>query len=84
MISGIDIDDLVGDAKTYKISTDGSTCVDTTYYWQPLETAPHGVKLQLLSKYGVAVYGVLSATQVATGFWESWSPLPKRKPQQTT
>jgi hypothetical protein len=62
-----------------KISSDGTTCVDYSYYWQPLDTAPHGVKVQMLSKYGVAAYGTLSPSTIADGFWVMWAPLPKLK-----
>lgn len=62
-----------------KITSDGVACVDQSYFWQPLTTAPHGVKIQLLSKHGVAVYGTLSPSSIAGGFWINWAPLPKRK-----
>jgi hypothetical protein len=64
---------------THKISSDGSTCVDTEYYWQQLTTAPHGVKVQLLSKHGVAAYGSVTPSTISVGFWTHWAPLPKLK-----
>lgn len=64
---------------THKISSDGSTCVDTAYYWQELDTAPQGVKVQLLSKHGVAAYGTVTPSTISTGFWINWAPLPKLK-----
>lgn len=64
---------------TDKVSSDGAAYVDHDYYWRELKTAPYGVKLQLLSKYGVASYGTLSPTSVTEGFWVNWAPLPKVK-----
>ena len=63
---------------TDKISGDGVACVDHSYYWRSLTSAPHGVKVQLLSKFGVAVYGVLTPATIAEGFWIAWAPLPKK------
>ena len=64
---------------TDRISGDGVAMVYHSYYWRPLETAPHGVKLQLLSIYGVASYGSLSPSIIEEGFWSAWAPLPKIK-----
>lgn len=64
---------------TIKTSSDGAACVDTNYYWQPLDTAPHGVKVQLLSKHGVAAYGSVTPSTISVGFWTHWAPLPKLK-----
>ena len=38
---------------------------------------PRGVKVQLLGKSGVAVYGQWNG---ADDFWVAWAPLPKRRP----
>ena len=64
---------------TDKISGDGAACVDHDYFWRPIETAPHGVKLQLLSIYGVASHGLLSPAIIEDGFWMGWTPLPKKR-----
>ena len=64
---------------TDRISGDGAACVDHDYFWRPIETAPHGVKLQLLSIYGVASHGLLSPAIIEDGFWVGWTPLPKRR-----
>ena len=64
---------------TSKVSSDGAAFVDQGYFWQPLEEAPQGVKVQLLSRYGVAAYGVVTGTTIEDGFWVAWAPLPKRK-----
>lgn len=62
-----------------KISGDGVACVDQDYYWRKLDTAPSGVKVQLLSKFGVAVYGIVTPSALEDGFWIAWAPLPKRQ-----
>ena len=67
---------------TDKISGDGVACVDHDYFWRPIETAPHGVKLQLLSIYGVATHGLLSPAIIEDGFWMGWTPLPKLKKEK--
>ena len=67
---------------TDKVSGDGTAYVDHDYYWRPLETAPHGVKLQLLSIYGVASHGLLSPAIIEDGFWIGWTPLPKLKKEK--
>lgn len=59
-----------------RTTADGVAVIDTEYFWQPIETAPRGVKIQLLSKYGVAVYGQASADD--DGYYIMWAPLPKR------
>ena len=64
---------------TDKVSGDGTAYVDHDYYWRPIETAPHGVKLQILSIYGVASHGLLSPAIIEDGFWVGWTPLPKVK-----
>jgi len=61
---------------SFKISSDGSTGIDTDYYWIEIDsTTPRGVKLQLLSISGVATYG----NYTGDTFWTHWAPLPKRK-----
>jgi hypothetical protein len=58
-----------------KINTTDRVAVDHDYYWQPIETCPLGVKVQLLGKGGVAVYG----QRDRSGWWTHWAPLPKLK-----
>jgi hypothetical protein len=40
------------------IDSTGVAAVDQNYFWQPIETCPRGVKVQLNSQAGVATYGV--------------------------
>lgn len=44
-----------------ELNADRTVAVDREYYWQPIGTCPRGVKVQLLGKGGVAVYGNYSA-----------------------
>jgi len=64
---------------TNKTSSDGSTCIDTDYYWQPIDTAPMGVKVQGLSRYGVANYTIITNNTLFEKFYTHWAPLPKLK-----
>jgi hypothetical protein len=58
-------------------SSDSNVIVDTEYYWQPIATCPLSAKVQLLSKYGVAVYGEYH-NDSESDFWTHWAPLPKK------
>lgn len=64
-----------------RLSGDGAAVVDTTYYWQPIETCPISAKVQLLGKGGVAVYGVYTGKK-DDNFWTHWAPLPKLRKQK--
>lgn len=69
---------------TIKTSSDGSAAVDHDYFWRDIKDAPQGVKVQLLSRYGVASYGMVTPSTLPVGFWTHWAPLPKlRKETQT-
>ena len=52
--------------------------VDENYYWRPIETAPLGAKLQLLTQGGVAIHGKLNRRDRDEGFYLGWTPLPNR------
>lgn len=56
--------------------TQSRVAVDLDYYWQPMETCPRGVKVQLLGIGGVAVYGTYDGKNKD---WQGWAPLPKRR-----
>lgn len=58
-----------------RLNRDRSVAVDLDYYWQPMSTCPLGVKVQMLTTLGVAVYGNYSGNQKG---WDGWAPLPKR------
>ena len=62
------------------IQTNRTVAVDQNYYWQPMDTCPRGVKVQMLSAGGVALYSTYNG---AAGFWRGWAPLPN-KPEWMT
>lgn len=56
-----------------EVSTHRRVAVDQGYFWRPLGTCPTGIKVQLLTDGGVAVYGLYSTR--SEGF-VAWAPLP--------
>ena len=65
---------------THKIDSTGTAAVAIDHYWIPIdENTPRSVKLQLLSKAGVAVYGTYHGDK----FWTHWCPLPKLMKETT-
>lgn len=58
-----------------KITT-SKVAVDQTYYWQPMNTCPTNVKVQLLNAGKVAVYGTYDGK---SSQWLGWAPLPKTR-----
>jgi hypothetical protein len=58
---------------THTLNAAKTVAVAIDVYWIPIETAPRGVKVQLLGKGNVATYG----TYYGDKFWTHWSPLPK-------
>lgn len=62
---------------THTINSNSTVAVAVDYFWQPIDTnTPRGVKLQLLGKGGVAVYGTWNGKDP---FYTHWAPLPKRR-----
>jgi hypothetical protein len=60
---------------THTINNHHGVAVATDYYWIPVDNnTPRGVKLQLLTKGGVAVHGVYFGDE----FYTHWTPLPKK------
>lgn len=57
--------------------SNNEVAVDHDYYWRTMETCPRGVKVQLLSNWGVAMYGNYNGRDE----WCGWAPLPKRRRQ---
>lgn len=54
----------------------GIVAVDHSYFWQPMETCPKGVKVQLLNPGGVAVYGKYTGKE---SWPQGWAALPKMR-----
>ena len=61
---------------SHTINTDKTVAVAEGYYWQPMDSCPRGVKVQLLGQGGVAVYAVWDGR---SKFWTDWAPLPRRR-----
>lgn len=57
-----------------QLDSTGVAAVDQNYFWQPIKTCPLGVKVQLLGKGGVAMYGQYNGRDK---FYSHWAPLPK-------
>lgn len=63
---------------TYELNAEKTVAVDQTYFWRSIgPDTPRGVKLQLLGRGGVAVYGMYTG---CNSFWIAWAPLPKVPP----
>ncbi len=64
---------------THTINTDHTAAVALDYYWLPIDAdTPRGVKIQLLTRGGVAVYG--HYTEAQSEHFTDWAPMPKRRP----
>ena len=73
-----DLDVMLEDDKSVMdihISSTG-VAVDQGYFWLPMEDAILDCKVQLLTKAGVAVYGMV--TEKNRNDFEYWCPLPKK------
>ena len=58
-----------------KVDSTRTAVVDPDYYYQPIETCPHGKRVLLLTHGNVAVLGTV--TFYTTRYYKGWSPLPK-------
>jgi len=58
---------------THTLNSAHTVAIDPNYYWQPIQTAPRGVKVQLLGAGGVAIY----STYHGDKFFVAWAPLPR-------
>ena len=61
---------------THTINTAKTAAVSTEQFWEPIESCPRAVKVQLLGQGGVAVYGMWDGKAT---FWTHWAPLPRRR-----
>ena len=59
---------------------DNTVSVNTECFWEDIESCPRSRKVQLLSKYGVAVYGEYYVNN-QDNFWTHWAALPKKRKQ---
>ena len=53
-----------------------NVAVDQNYFWQPMDTCPKGVKVQLLGQGGLPMYGNWDGKDK---FYTDWAPLPKKR-----
>lgn len=60
---------------SFKVNHAGNAAVSRNTYWEPMETAPKGVKLQLHTIHGTAVYGELNLRNIND--FNAWAPCPK-------
>lgn len=62
---------------TYRVTRSGNV-VDEEYCWRPIDDeTPMNVKLQLLTKYGIAQHGMLTPSN--RSFYTDWTPLPRKR-----
>jgi len=67
---------------SHTINNAKSAAVATDYYWEPVgPSTPRGVKVQLLTQGGVAVYGLWDGKDK---FYSHWAPCPKRRHDEPT
>ncbi len=59
-------------------SSDKSVAVDRGLFWQPIASCPMGLKVQLLTRYGIAVYGQY---RLSDRSFIAWAPLPTIPPE---
>ena len=60
---------------TTALDSTRSAAVDHAYHWQPMATCPKGSKVQLLTRYGCAIYGTWTGKET---IYDGWAPLPTR------
>lgn len=60
-----------------KINADRTAAVDQEYFWQAIDgSTPVGVKVQLLTRFGCAIYGILTPNNKSD--FAAWAPCPKK------
>ena len=67
----------------HKLNNDRSVAVSTDVFWnEDMTTCPRGVKVQLLGRGGVAVYGLYDGARDHGKdiFFTAWAPVPRRRP----
>lgn len=64
---------------TIRTDSTRAAVVDHDYHWQPITSCPSGMRVQLLSRSGIATVGRFTTNK--DGWWIGWAPLPKIPPQ---
>lgn len=69
----------ISDKVDYYVTADG-VAVDPNYHWRPMSCCPVGVKVQLLTKGGIATHGRIGHClgQSSPHEYEGWTPVPKK------
>ena len=63
--------------------TTTNVAVDPDYFWRPMKTCPFNVKVQLLNRGSVAIYGTYDGVErIGPQDWLGWCPLPKKPEEQ--
>ena len=60
----------------FHLNKDAAAAVADSVYWHPILTCPKHVKVQLYTKGGVAVMGVLKDHPLQSSYIY-WAPLPR-------
>lgn len=66
----------------YKVSSDGSTAVDTQVSFYPIDSCPLRLKVQLLSHGGTSTYSCIKQDKDREMFL-GWRPVPKISKDET-
>lgn len=64
-------------AQPFYINND-RVAIDPNYFWRPMADCPVGVKVQLLTKGGIAIHGTVTSRDIRLLGFEGWTPIPKR------
>ena len=65
---------------SFALNSAKTVAVSTDVFWNPIDTAPRGVKIQLCNKKsGVATYGYIGTQEL---YFDHWAPLPKFTKEQ--
>lgn len=65
-------------AGTSVLNSSKEVAVDRGYHWQKLDSCPAGVKCQLLTRFGIAIYGQYKKGDAGI---VAWAPLPTIPPE---
>ncbi len=57
----------------------GEVATDLNYFWQPIDSCPRNVKVQLRTVGGVALYGKYNGRDP---FYTHWAPIPRLNPEE--
>lgn len=63
---------------TTDLDSTHAAAVNNAYHWRPMATCPKGSKVQLLTRYGCAIYGQWNGRDT---IYTGWAPLPTRAPE---